>query len=126
MKSKVIFSFLFVSICLLCLYSMRESRNNTSQLMLANIEALAQPESGGSSSSCAKSRYEQYRASGRCSICGYRPYFSGTVYWCEATINSNSCKEGDDGYLYPCRCNKGQPASSYGNIVDKTCPKIKK
>lgn len=126
MYKKIKLLFIIIAIFFVGTYYIKAYRNNTSNLMMSNIEALAYPENGDEKVDCTKSQAVPCRYESKCPICNTRPYFSGTSYWCEPTRMAGDCQEGDSGYIYPCRCYIGQPPSPSGYISKKSCPIIGK
>ena len=126
MYKKIKLLFIIIAISFVGTYYIKANRNNTSNLIMSNIEALAQQENGDEKVNCTKSQAVPCRYESKCPICNARPYFTGTSYWCEITQMAGDCQEGDSGSIYPCSCNKGQPASPYGLVIKKSCPVIGK
>lgn len=117
MKKKMLSAMFAVAIMAVAGYNvyMNQTKNNLSELALANIEALAKNE-GGEVKTCGTKEkpYSPYT----CGMCGCESGMDG-IFYSKTTGNDTSYKYGFEGYQLYCCCN-GHPAV-YSKAETRKC-----
>lgn len=103
MKRKLLFGIVIMAIAALAAWNVNygSQTKGMSNLSLANVEALAVPESGEAGVKYCRQASSPSSGSSPCGYGGIKMYWSGTNYSCELGDGSN-CKSGFVGSTTTC------------------------